>query len=832
MNKLSLIFVLVLILLFVFDHQKINTQNKKNDKATHAAEYYAYRRLSRANENGHIPMDGLLLAKQHIQDMSSARDAGLWEWEWLGPSNIGGRIRTILPNPDNSNILWIGSAGGGIWKTTNGGSSWTAINDFMTSLAVTSMVFDPSTTNIMYAATGEGFGNSSALPGAGILKSTDGGSSWNQLVSTNNNNFTYVNRLAAHPNPDSAGILYAVTSEINGEGTNEIWKTTDGGVSWIPKLNVGNRALDVKIDPNDHNEIMVGGKGFVYLSDDYGETWTEQSTGALNKLPNTNGRYEVSFCKSNHNKIYVSLDQQSGQVWRSIDNGSTWNLRNTGTNYFGTPPKTQGWYDNALWVCPTNSERIVVGGIDLFRSTNGGTDLTRISDWVDYHNGGSANSAHADQHTIVHAADFDITTNPVVYFGNDGGIQKTEDIWTVTENSGWVNLANSLGITQFFGGAAADDGSIIVGGAQDNDKIRYRESGAWSGADNWYQAHTGDGGYAAIDNSNTDIIYGSFIYLSIKKSIDAGDTYFNSYSGIADQGSSNTSLFINPLSMDPNDPSVLVTGGDHIWRTINNADDWVEIRDNLAPISYCCSAIDIDDGNSAVIWVGYENGHVAKTISTGDDWDRVDNNGIGLPDRYVTDIAINPNNSNQVFVTFGGYENDNVWFTDDGGDSWQNRSGTAPNNLPALQVNTVRFHPANGNWVYIGTDLGVFASVDKGQNWSVTTNGSYGGTNEGPVNTEVSELIWQGNEFLIAVTHGRGMYRSAGPPYKIYVDGAAAAGGNGSQSQPFQTVAEAVNVAGPGAFIYIEAGTYDESEIITFQNQGLIFVMNGSVLIK
>ncbi len=804
--------------------QKYDTYNK----ATHAAEYFAYRMASRADEKGHIPMDGLVKAKEHIDGMGISRDAGLWEWDWLGPSNIGGRIRTILPDPTNASKLWIGGVAGGIWKSTNSGSSWSVVDDFMANLAVTSMVFDPSSTNVMYVATGEGFGNFDALPGAGIFKSTDGGANWSQLASTNNDNFRYVNRLAAHPHSDSASIIYAVT------GANSVYKTTDGGITWVNKLNTATDAVDVRVDINNNNEVIVGCKADVYLSDDYGESWTNETSGAANKLPSNGGRSEVRFCPSNTSRIYVSMNRNGGEIWRSTDNGSTWSRRYEGTNYLGE----QGWYNNTIWVCPANSDRIIVGGIDLYRSTDGGSSITRISDWHDYHNGGSANSAHSDQHFIVEAADFDNSTNPEVYFANDGGIQKTNDVWSVSENSGWVNLANtSLGITQFFGGAAANDGSIIVGGTQDNDKLRYKSSGAWSGNNNWYQATTGDGGYAAINTTNTDIIYGEYTRLEIKKSTDAGDSYSNSHTGLLDAGNELRALFIAPFSMDPNNPARLVAGGSRIWRTTDNASNWAEIRDEIGSFInkdgdveyFKCSTIDIDDGSSARIWVGYNNGNVAMTTNTGGLWTRVDNNGVGLPNRYVTDIAINPNNSNQVFVTFSGYNANNVWYTDDAGVTWENRSGTAPNNLPSLQVNTVRYHPSNSNWVYIGTDLGVFATDDRGVNWSVTRNFE---DNEGPVNTEVSELFWQGNEFLIAATHGRGMYRTAGPPYKIYVDVSAGAGGDGSQSNPFQTVAEAVAVAGAAATISIESGTYDESQIITFQNEGYIIVTNGSVIIK
>ena len=309
------------------------------------------------------------------------------------------------------------------------------------------------------------------------------------------------------------------------------------------------------------------------------------------------------------------------------------------------------------------------------------------------------------------------------------------------------------------------------------------------------------------------------------------DTYSSSTNGLNDAGNDGLCLFIAPFSMDPNDPARLVAGGASIYLTTDNADHWNSIRNN---VGWKCSAIDIDHNNNDIIWVGYGNGEVSKSSYNGAsyDWERLDNNGVGLPERYVTDIAINPNNSNEVYVTFGGYNNDDVWYTNDGGLSWQNRSGIAPNDLPALQVNTVRVHPHNSNWVYIGTDLGVFASEDKGQHWNVTTNNIYGGVNDGPVNTEVSELFWQGDEFLIAATHGRGMFRTASPVYKIYVDKNAAAGGDGTQAHPFQTVAEATDVAGPGSRIYIQTGTYDENGNILFHNRGFVYPVDGSVIIK
>jgi hypothetical protein len=286
------------------------------------------------------------------------------------------------------------------------------------------------------------------------------------------------------------------------------------------------------------------------------------------------------------------------------------------------------------------------------------------------------------------------------------------------------------------------------------------------------------------------------------------------------------SLVIAPFVMDPSNPHSLVAGGTKIWKTTNDADDWYQIRDTI-PSKQKCSAIDIAKGDSYIIWVGYHEGNVARTVFGGGDWSRVDTCPPGLPNRWVCDIAISPHNSNEVFVTFGEYFSDNVWYTSNGGVTWNSRSGVAPYNLPTLPVTTVRWHPVNPNWVYIGTDLGVFASEDKGLTWSKDPSWDY---NDGPINVEVSELFWQGDEWLCAATHGRGMYRCR-PLDVVFVDAAAAPGGDGSFVHPYQTITQGLTAAGYGTTISIKGGTYHETPITLFK-RGSITVTNGPVYIE
>jgi hypothetical protein len=806
-----------------------NEKKKDHKSAFNADGLMKERWMKRADENGNIPFDALINAKHHLEAMPKVAtdDAGLWVWEWLGPGNIGGRIRAINIHPTSTNTIFIGSVSGGIWRSTNGGTSWTPINDFMANLNVTSIVRDPTNANIMYASTGEGVNCWDCLPGAGIFKSTNGGSNWSQLASTNTSDFKWVNRLAHHP--DSASVLYAVTSYPN-----RIYKTVNGGTSWTQLYVTASPCLDIRICEASVSRLIAGCANDVYISSNWGKTWTDVSTGLASKLPDNPGRCEVSFAPSLSYRVYASINTNGGEIWRSDNFGSTWTQRYTGSDYLGT----QGWYNNCIWIDPTNSSLLVVGGIDNWRSTDGGATITKISDWTKYHNGGSANSAHADNHIIINHPGYDGSTNKTVFFGNDGGIQKATDITTVSNTSGWTNLCSTtLGISQFYGGACFSDGSVMIGGTQDNDNLRYRSSGSWSGPDGWFQDHTGDGTYCAIDQTNKNIFFTAYTNLWIDKSTDGGDNYSGAATGITDAGDGNRSLFVSPFSMDPNTSTRLIAGGADIWRTTNGGTSWSSIKPDIGGrwigadyVYYRCTAIDIATGNSNIIWVGHEDGYLYKTTNgtnASPTWTRVDENPTALPNRWVSDIAINPNNHNEVWVVFSGYVNNNVWFTSDGGSNWSNRTGTAPNDVPALTINTVRVHPSNSNWIYIGTDLGVLSSMDKGLNWSVMTQYA---DNEGPANVEVSELVWQGT-YLVAFTHGRGAYR-AHPLEFIYVDKNWPAGGNGTLANPYNNVTDAVNNAGHGATIIIRTNTYDEPNPLLFNKKGMIMTSEGATIIK
>ncbi|MEK7328094.1 MAG: hypothetical protein AAB217_22860 [Chloroflexota bacterium] len=726
-----------------------------NPKPDHPGEAVAFRNLQLQDENGYIPPDGLLAAKAQMDAMRASQEVGAAEagitpgsWTWIGPGNIGGRIRAIVIHPTTPNTMWIGSVSGGIWKTTDGGASWSIQDDFMANMAVSTMIMDPTNSNTLYAGTGEGFYNIDGIRGAGIFKTTNGGTTWTQLANTNNSDFYYVHRLAI--SPDGNTMLAATWSGI--------WRSTDDGVNWT--LTEATEMLDVNFHPTDSNKAIVGGRqGLAGYSTDGGVSWAA-ATGIPVNAFDFYRRVEVAYAPGSPATVYASVNLNGGEIWKSADGGATYSLVNTGDFYLGS----QGWYDNIIWVDPTTPDNVIVGGIDLWRSADGGSTLSPMSYWWL-----APTSAHADHHMIIQHPNFNGSTNKTVFFGNDGGIYKATD-YTTAGSGGWTELNNNLGITQFYGAAGNPTTGDIIGGTQDNGTLFYSGD-----AQNWTTTEGGDGGWSAPAPTDPNYFYGEYVYLDIHRSEDGGASanyisgqYWNGSAWVwksppyrIDDAMNGNANFIAPFVLDPNNANRLLAGGASLWRTNNvkaantftTGPSWAAIKSSIGSD---ISAIAVAPGNSNLIWVGHNNGNVYKTASGTSGvptWTQVDTNSPGLPNRIVTRITVDPSDNNIAYVTFGGFSEDNVWRTADGGASWSDITGGAsPAGLPKLPVRSLIVHPASSDWLYVGTELGIFASEDGGGTWGLP--------HDGPTNTSVDELFWLDTQTLVAATHGRGLFKA------------------------------------------------------------------------
>ncbi|MDR3460039.1 MAG: Ig-like domain-containing protein [Verrucomicrobiae bacterium] len=753
----------------------------------------AFRQLQLQDEKGNVPADGIAKAMQQKQAMAvdarvltggevstptgpqpKVADLARTNWVELGPGNIGGRLRAILTHPTDPNTLYIGSIKGGIWKTSNGGASWSPLNDYMANLAVATLVMDPTTPNIIYAGTGEGYENGGALQGAGIFKTTDAGVTWQQLSATTNSAFYYVNRLAICPTNHL--ILIAATGTSDGNPGGGIWRSTNGGTNWIQTC-TNAPMTDVAFNPADGNKCIASGSPIftpssALYSTNAGLTWMQAAGIGMGP----DGRIEIAYAPSSPNIVYASEDTNNGSLFVSTDGGASYTLRNsgtylTGTNYLGS----QGWYANCIWVDPTNPNTLIVGGLDLYRSTDGGSTLTQISQW-DL----SPASAHADHHAIVSAANYNGTSQTTVYFGNDGGIYAATNALTVTPTSGWSFLVHNLGVTEFWGGAGNPTSGTVVGGAQDNGTVTYTTA---TGSQGWVASFGGDGGFCAADQTDPNYFYGEYTYLQIHRSTTGGainsSVYING--GLGDAGLANpdptdpdapgesSANFIAPFILDPNNPNTMLAGGSNLWRSVNVKTPlaanvaWSNIKAGITNGDFI-SAIAVAPGNSDIIWVGHNGGEIFATANgtaANPTWTQKNLGTPHLPGRYCNSLTIDSTNANIVYATFGGFKTNNVYRTTDGGITWSNLGGS----LPAIPVRTLAIAPFNHNYLYIGTEIGIFGSADGGVTWSPN--------NEGPANVTTAQLFWMRNN-LTAATGGRGIWQiPLGPPTAVISPGTA-----------------------------------------------------------
>jgi photosystem II stability/assembly factor-like uncharacterized protein len=547
----------------------------------------------------------------------------------------------------------------------------------------------------------------------------------------------------------------------------------------------------VVFHPTDPQKAILSGRfgGAVLLSSDGGVTWTRAQSNLIEGITNEfEGRIELAYARKNPQIVYASSDVAGGQIWRSTDGGRTFEHRagaietqrdaeRSDSKYCWTKAcflGTQGWYANVIWAGdPSNENRIVVGGLDLWLSEDGGNSFSKISKW--YNDG----SVHADQHAIVADPRYDGTSNRTLYFGNDGGVYRADDILAAGTDpksvQGWTVLNDGYAVTQFYGIDIGPTGRI-VGGTQDN--------GTWVlDGSTWRKMYGGDGGWSGADKDNPNIFYGEYVHLAIHRSNDGGRKsqmitgyyeYFNRQEKqwfgawkpepyTLEDARTQRANFIAPFVLDPHDPKRLLAGGFSLWRTRDArarlTDDsgpkWYAIKpencigDGDAAQCFPINAITVSPRDPDKVWVCHDNGDLfasANATAAKPSWRKLNGTpGAQLPLRACLAIAIDPADDRIAYVSFGGFEGANLWKTTDGGTTFTDITGS----LPAAPIRSLSIHPARSSYVYAGTEIGLFASEDGGQTWAPT--------NDGPVNTSVTSMVWKDN-ILYAATHGRGIF--------------------------------------------------------------------------
>jgi PKD repeat protein len=646
-------------------------------------------------------------------------------WTQVGPDDVPlqsngtkrgiGRVNTIAFHPTDANKIYVGAPAGGFWKSNNGGQTWTTTTDFLTNLGVSDIAINPSNPDEIYIITGDRDGGDTYS--YGLMKSLDGGLTFSATgLSFNVTSYYKGNRVLIDPS-NTTTIIVATS--------NGIYRSMDAGVSFVhtyPGINM----TDIEFHTTNSNIVYGASKGStsVYKSSDNGVSWIQAGIG----LPSTNDvvRACVAVTPANPQVVYAMFgDNNNGfyGVYKSINEGATWTQESNSPNLLGwsstgSDSDGQAWYDLAFAVSPTNENILFVGGVNTWKSTNGGQSWNINTHWT---GSGGADYMHADEHMLKY--------NPLngnLYSGNDGGLYYT------TDEVNWTDISDGLHITQFYSlGVSQSVQNKVITGAQDNGTFLKTNT-------TWDAVIGGDGMECIIDYTNSNIMYGEVYYGAIRKSTNGG----NSFSSIAP---SNNGSWETPYELDKNNPEIIYAGYDEIYKSNDGGDNW-SIITNGETNGGKINEIGISKSNPDVIYFT-DDANVFRTTNGGSSWTQINNN---LPYKYISYIVVNPNDENTVWVTFSGYTSgEKVYKSIDGGNSWINISGTLPN----LPVNCIELDKTNNlETVYIGTDLGVFTSDSTLNDWNVFNNNSL-------PNVIVNELeIQYQSNTLFAATYGRGLW--------------------------------------------------------------------------
>ncbi len=728
------------------ERREFHREEEKTSGAMQALDFWA---AHRAYPDPVIPDVGFFAGYEATQQMRS-RGYGIDDlvapWETLGPTNMGGRTLALAFDPDDPTIIYAGSASGALWRTTTGGvgaDAWDYVETGFPVLSVSSIAIQPGNRNVIYIGTGEVYRYQNAIGGTvirttrgsygiGILKTTNGGMTWTQSLDWSAQQRRGVWRVRIHPSDPN--IVYAATTE-------GVYRSDDAGASWTRVHDVV-MATDLRIHPTNPEIVFAACGNFssaghgIYRSLNGGVTW-EKLTG----LPSSwSGKAMLEISASSPNTLYASIgnDSSTRGLFRSTNLGDTWSLLSS-VNY----AQYQGWYSHWVIVNPEDPDELFVGGIDVWRSLNGGSSLERRSDWNAWYFGtvppggpeGPADYVHADNHIAVyHPTDRDI-----VYFGTDGGVFRTTD-----GGERFEGLNGGYQTTQFYNGFSTSmtDPERAMGGLQDNCTVLYEGHPELA----WRREIGGDGFWTAINPLNSQTVYGEYYYLNMLRSRNGGD----SWTSIAPpEQAGDQSAFSSPYVLSPSDPNVLYAGRSRVYKSTNEGTNWAATNAGLPldgsnpALSMAVSANSPDTVYAATAPI-FSRARLFRTDTGGDYWDDITST---LPDRYPSDLAVDYHNANVVYAAFSGFGTSHLFKSTDGGYSWID-IGT---DLPDVPTSAVETDPDFPDVVYAGNDLGVYVSIDGGLAWEPFMRGM--------PTAMVSDLkVSFPTRTLRASTHGNGVY--------------------------------------------------------------------------
>ncbi len=723
-------------------------------------------------------------------------------WQFVGPTSYAlksgwnggvGRINCIAFHPTIANTFWVGTPGGGLWKTVDNGTTWVPLTDnLIANLGVSSISIDPTNPDIIYIVTGDGE-TSTGIPSIGVFKTTDGGITWNTTgLIWNESQRVKARKILIHPTQPS--ILLLVTSK-------GIYKSINAGLTWVLKKS-GN-FFDIEFKPGSPSILYACNQKDFFKSLDGGETWLIKTNG----LPSTSNslRLAIAVTPINPLEVYLVVGGPKGAdpddnfigMYKSTNSGNSFLLQSTAPNILGyeqngTDDESQASYDIAILASNITANLVAVGGINVWCSTDAGLSWgTSKTYWVE-------NSAPAGQyvHADIHALEINPLNNNW-FAGTDGGIY-----FSTTNGNSWSSITSSLGIQQIYRVSEKDvtAGGMYVG-TQDNGCNGFIGSVAQHvrGAD-CMEVHAENGVVYAANNNGNDI------YRYTGNPITGPNAWTNI------QPQNDDGKWIIPFEIHPKNSGTLYAAYDKIWESNNQGTNWNLLSGSTLAGGSKYVALAISPSNPERIYAATDNGIIYRRDVAGSTWTNVTSPDFpSSTSALITDICVSSlpsTNGLTAWVTFSGYvSGKKVYKTTNGGTSWTNVS----TGLPNLPVNCIQFDSVYGsahNAIYIGTDLGVYYRNDEMGTWTTFTTGL--------PNVRVNDLeIVPTENMIYAGTYGRGLWKS--DLSKPCVSAKITISNGSSELCPGSSVILKANPSGATTYLW---NTGETTETIVVSTQG------------
>jgi len=713
-------------------------------------------------------------------------------WTSIGPfgdptGGNAGRINAVRFDPVAPSGVWICTPDGGLWSTVNNGGAWTTNTDQLSPIGNADVIFDPTNAQNMYMATGDGDANDSYS--IGVLKSTDGGGTWGAtgLAWTVSQGRRIYKMLI---NPLNKNVIL-VASNIG------VYRTTNAGTTWA-SVSAG-AYTDIEYRPGDTTTVyavttsMYGGSTTFYKSTNGGSTFSATATG----LPASAScdRFAIAVTAANASYVYLVASSAANDgffgCYQSTNNGAAFSSKSTTPNLLGWASAGndvggQGWYTLSIAASPTSANEIIVGGVNTWKSTNGGANWTLNTHWT----GSGAPYVHADCHDLIYK------NGTTVYAGTDGGI-----FFTSNSGTSWSAINGNMNIAELYKmGNSKTTYSLAITGNQDNG------TNVFTGG--WNQTMGGDGMSCFIDWSNDQVRYGEQYQGSFNRTTNGGTSWTAITTGISGTGSWNT-----PWHQDPLTANTIYGGRVQMYKSTNQGTSWSAISTFTNTTSIVEFAV--APSNSQVMYVIQGGTVLYKTINGGGAWTNVTGT-LPVGSAKMSFVAVEDKDPNSVWVTFSGYSSGNKVFNSiNGGTTWTNYS----TGLPNLPANCVTYWNGTKDGLYVGCDIGIYYRDSLQATWVAY--------NTGLPNVSVHDLaIFYPTGKIRAATYGRGVWEA-----DLYNNGSQIPVANFTANQTFICAGMTVNYTDQSAFAptswswTFQSGTPPTS---TVQNPSVVYSTPGT----